>query len=89
MDKACEEVDTVFHVAAVIALLGGGFVHEDYFQMAYKTNVLGTQNLLDASIKNNVKRFVHTSSADVCYNYENHGLLTEDHGYAPSPRTGC
>lgn len=58
---AKEKFDLVFHLAAEShvdrsILSGEPFV---------RTNVLGTQNLLDASRANNVKRFVHVSTDEV------------------------
>lgn len=70
MVEFCEGVDTVFHTAARVALMGGKFATESYRQTAYATNVYGTENVIAACQQNGVKRLVHTSSIDVCFNFE-------------------
>lgn len=54
--KLCEGAETVFHAAAMISIIGaeGGMVE--------KINVGGTRNVIEACIKNRVKRLVHFSS---------------------------
>lgn len=54
--KLCNGADTVFHLAAKISLIGeeGGSVE--------KINVEGTKNVIEACIRNKVKRLVHFSS---------------------------
>lgn len=50
-----------------------------------KTNVLGTQVLLDAALKNNIKRFHHISTDEVFGTLEiaSHDKFSEDTAYAP------
>ena len=67
MAAACEGVDSVFHTAALIALLGGRSATREYREAAWKINVSGTENLLVASREQGVKRFIYTSSVDVCF----------------------
>lgn len=66
----CEGVDTLFHTAARLALLGGSAASAAYRKSAYDTNVGGVDNLLRACRTRGVRRFVHTSSIDVCFNSE-------------------
>ncbi len=66
--KICEGMDTVFHTAAIITLLGGTAVSEEYRKRAYDINVEGTRNILSACQKTGVKRLVYTSSNNVCFN---------------------
>ncbi len=87
MQQACEGIDTIFHSAAVIALMGGSYVTQDYYKKAYKTNVEGTQNLLDAATNNNVRRFIHTSSVDVCFDYTEQSAMKKDTPYSKNPRS--
>ncbi len=68
LNRACENIDTVFHAAAIISLFGGSAVTEEYRGRAYDINVQGTKNLLGACRKNGVERFVFTSSNNVCFN---------------------
>ena len=58
-------VDTVFHTAALIELLGGASVTEEYRQRSFAVNVEGTKNLVHAAQAARVKRFVYTSSNSV------------------------
>ena len=65
--QACEGVDTVFHTAALISLLGGIAAREEYRDRAWQVNVVGTQNVIDACVSSAVKRLIYTSSVDVCF----------------------
>ncbi|TYP69854.1 polysaccharide biosynthesis protein [Paenibacillus methanolicus] len=56
--KACEEVDYVFHLAALKHVP----VCEDQPYEALKTNVIGTQNVIEAAIANKVKRVIYIST---------------------------
>jgi len=55
--KGCE---AVFHVAAKAGVWGP---YEEY----YKTNVVGTKNVINACIRNKVKRLIFTSSPSVVF----------------------
>lgn len=70
MLAVCEGVDCVFHTAANMALLGGRAATESYRRAAYATNVEGTKNIIAACQQRGVRRLVHTSSIDVCFNME-------------------
>lgn len=70
MLELCEGVDTVFHTAAHLALLGGSAAPAAYRRAAYKTNVGGVENLIRACHAHRASRLVHTSSIDVCFNSE-------------------
>ena len=59
--KACNNRDIVFHVAAKPPPWG---CYADY----YKTNVTGTQNVIESCLKYNVSRFVYTSTPSVVFN---------------------
>src|SRR6202171_3667769 len=63
--KAVDGIDTVFHTAAIIDLMGGGSVTEEYRQRSFAVNVTGTQNLVHAAQAAGVKRFVYTASNSV------------------------
>lgn len=62
---AVDGVDTVFHTAAIIDLMGGSSVTEEYRQRSYAVNVTGTENLVRAAQAAGVKRFVYTASNSV------------------------
>ncbi|WP_165003225.1 MULTISPECIES: UDP-N-acetylglucosamine 4,6-dehydratase family protein [unclassified Enterococcus] len=61
IDYACRDVDIIFHAAAMKHVPAS-----EYNPMeAVKTNVMGTQNVIDAAIKNDVKHFVGISTDKV------------------------
>jgi 3beta-hydroxy-delta5-steroid dehydrogenase/steroid delta-isomerase len=62
---AVDGIDTVFHTAAIIELLGGASVTAEYRQRSFAVNVEGTQNLVHAAQAAGVKRFVYTASNSV------------------------
>jgi 3beta-hydroxy-delta5-steroid dehydrogenase/steroid delta-isomerase len=62
---AVDGIDTVFHTAAIIELMGGASVTEEYRKRSYAVNVDGTKNLVRAGQKAGVNRFVHTASNSV------------------------
>ncbi|NNL78044.1 MAG: NAD-dependent epimerase/dehydratase family protein [Desulfobacterales bacterium] len=58
---ACQNRDVVFHVAAKPPPWGK---YDDYYQ----TNVVGTQNVIDACLYQKVPRLIHTSTPSVVFN---------------------
>ncbi|KRF18695.1 SDR family NAD(P)-dependent oxidoreductase [Paenibacillus sp. Soil787] len=56
--KACEKVDYLFHLAALKHVP----VCEDQPYEALKTNVVGTQNVIEAAIENKVKKVINIST---------------------------
>ena len=62
---AVEGIDTVFHTAAIIDLMGGASVTDEYRQRSFAVNVGGTENLVEAGQAAGVKRFVYTASNSV------------------------
>ncbi|MEA2059327.1 MAG: NAD-dependent epimerase/dehydratase family protein [Thermodesulfobacteriota bacterium] len=58
--RAAEDVDIVFHIAAKAGIWGK---RSEFF----KVNVMGTENIVQACLKNNVKRLVYTSSPSVVF----------------------
>jgi 3beta-hydroxy-delta5-steroid dehydrogenase/steroid delta-isomerase len=62
---AVDGIHTVIHAAAIIDLMGGGSVTEEYRQRSFAVNVTGTQNLVHAAQAAGVKRFVYTASNSV------------------------
>src|SRR6478752_2711557 len=63
--SAVADIDTVFHTAAIIDLMGGASVTEEYRQRSFSVNVTGTENLVRAAQSAGVKRFVYTASNSV------------------------
>jgi 3beta-hydroxy-Delta5-steroid dehydrogenase / steroid Delta-isomerase len=58
-------IDTIFHTAAIIDLMGGASVAEEYRRRSFAVNVDGTKNLVHAAQAAGVKRFVYTASNSV------------------------
>jgi 3beta-hydroxy-delta5-steroid dehydrogenase/steroid delta-isomerase len=63
--RAVEGIDTVIHTAAVIDLMGGGSVTDEYRERSFSINVGGTQNLVRSARAAGVERFVYTASNSV------------------------
>ena len=59
--NATKDVDTIYHLAALISIPYSYKASESYIE----TNVKGTLNLLNASILNKIRLFVHTSTSEV------------------------
>jgi 3beta-hydroxy-delta5-steroid dehydrogenase/steroid delta-isomerase len=62
---AVDGIDTIIHTAAIIDLMGGASVAEQYRQRSFAVNVTGTENLVHAAQAAGVKRFVYTASNSV------------------------
>lgn len=58
-------VDTIFHTAALIELMGGASVTDEYRRRSFAVNVEGTKNLVHAAQAAGARRFVYTSSNSV------------------------
>lgn len=86
LEKLCQGKDVVVHCAGMNA----GDSATNPIE-AYRFNTIATAKLLDACIKENVKRFIYISTAHV-YSSSLHGNITEDspttnfHPYAASHR---
>jgi UDP-glucose 4-epimerase len=75
LDSAMEGVDYVFCLAAMWLL------HcKDYPRTAFDVNIAGTFNILEACVKNNVKKLIWSSSASV-YGDAVQVPMTEDHPF--------
>jgi UDP-glucose 4-epimerase len=70
-----KNIDGVFHFAALWLLQ----CHE-FPRSAFDVNIRGTFNVIEACIKNNIKRLVYSSSASV-YGDAIEEPMTEDHPY--------
>jgi UDP-glucose 4-epimerase len=75
LNDAMKGVDYVFHLAAMWLL------HcKDYPRTAFDVNIAGTFNVLEACIKNNVKKLIYSSSASV-YGDAIEVPMTEEHPF--------
>ena len=69
--RAVDGIDTVFHTAAIIDLMGGASVTDEYRQRSFAVNMGGTENVVRAGQEAGVKRFVYTSSNSVVMGGQN------------------
>ena len=61
VNNACKNIDYIFHLASLIAI-----PHSYNSPYAYlETNALGTLNLVESSLENNIKKIIHTSTSEV------------------------
>jgi len=75
LNDAMQGIDGVFHLAAMWLL------HcKDYPRTAFDVNIQGTFNVLEACVKNNIKRLVYSSSASV-YGDAVNVPMTEEHPF--------
>lgn len=72
--QACKNIDLVFHVAAKPGVWGS---YSDY----YNTNVIGTQNIIEACRKQTIPFLVYTSSPSVIFNGEDMEDINESFPY--------
>ena len=85
VDNACKQIELVFHTAAKPPPWGR-------YSAFYKTNVIGTQNVIDACIRQKVARLVYTSTPSVVFNGDDLEGVDESFPYpdrykAPYPET--
>ena len=73
--QAVEGCDTVFHVAAKAGVWGP---YEDY----YKTNVVGTENIIEACRQHNVPKLIYTSTPSATFNGVDEDGVDESAPYA-------
>jgi dTDP-glucose 4,6-dehydratase len=79
VDKLTAEADQVVHFAAESHVDRSIHAASDFVL----TNVVGTQNLLDAALRHDVAPFVHVSTDEV-YGSVDSGSATEEHPLRPS-----
>ena len=60
VENALNGIDWVIHTASMVGMWGK---YEDFYQ----TNVVGTENIINASIKNNISKIVYTSTPSVVF----------------------
>lgn len=75
LDDAMKNCDAVFHLASMWLL------HcQDFPRTAFDVNIARTFNVLEACLRNKVKRVIYSSSASV-YGDANEEFITEDHPF--------
>ena len=73
-----KDIDFIFHLAALVAIPYSYLAPESYFQ----TNVIGTVNLCQAALDNEVERFIYTSTSEV-YGTAKYTPIDEKHPLHP------
>lgn len=73
-----KNVDTVYHLAALIAIPYSYVAPDSYVD----TNIKGTLNICQAALENNVSRVVHTSTSEV-YGTAQYVPIDENHPLQP------
>ena len=61
VSEACEDVDVIFHLAALIAIPYSYAAPESFIE----TNIRGTLNILESARQRRVERVIHTSTSEV------------------------
>ncbi len=74
---ASRDCDVIMHIAGLTGVWGK---YEDY----YRTNVIGTENIINACITNGIRRLIYTSSPSVVFDGTDEENLDES---APYPQT--
>ncbi len=69
--KLINDVDFVIHCAALAAPYG-------QYELFYKTNVDGTQNIVNASLSSNIKKFIYLSTPSVYFTNESRKNVREN-----------
>lgn len=77
-EKIMEGIDTVYHLAALIAIPYSYVAPQSYIE----TNVTGTLNICQAAMKHKVRRVLHTSTSEV-YGTAKYVPIDEKHPLQP------
>jgi dihydroflavonol-4-reductase len=79
LDEALKNVTHVIHAAAMVSF------NPRAASKLYNVNVQGTRNVINASLANGVKRFVHISSVAALGRLKGQRLVTEDQKWTDNP----
>ncbi|MCE6982533.1 NAD-dependent epimerase/dehydratase family protein, partial [Pseudomonas frederiksbergensis] len=69
--RLCQGVEAVVHCAGAVGNWGR---YQDYYQ----GNVVVTENVVEACLKEHVRRLVHLSSPSICFNGRSQLGITEE-----------
>lgn len=75
VEEACRGQEIVFHVAAISGIWGP-------WKLYHSTNTIGTRNVVDACLKQEVQKLVYTSSPSVTFNGQHQINQTESAPYS-------
>jgi nucleoside-diphosphate-sugar epimerase len=76
VELALKDQDVVFHTAAVSGIWGP-------WKLYHGTNTIGTRNVVEACLRNNVRKLIYTSSPSVTFDGTHQALVNES---APYPK---
>jgi NAD dependent epimerase/dehydratase len=76
--KITKNIDIIFHLAALIAIPYSYIAPDSYID----TNIKGTLNILQAALRNNCERVIHTSTSEV-YGTAKYVPIDESHPLQP------
>ncbi len=74
-----ENYDIILHTAAVVSY------HPKFYKNMYRVNVLGTQNIINASVLHGIKKFVHISSIAALGRVKKDEIINESTIWQQSP----
>ena len=77
VNASFSDFDLVFHCAAFPSPWGG-------FEKFYQANVIGTRNIVNACLENNVKRLVYVSTPSIYFDY-NSRISVKENDPLPEP----
>lgn len=77
VNASFSDFDLVFHCAALPSPWGG-------FEKFYQANVIGTRNIVNACLENNVKRLVYVSTPSIYFDY-NSRISVKENDPLPEP----
>jgi dihydroflavonol-4-reductase len=80
--RATEGITDVYHMAGMISIKPG------QEEILYRINVQGTKNVVDACLRNGVRRLVYTSSIHAYRYYSKNMVLNEEVPFSPDKALG-
>ncbi len=83
LERAMEDVDTVYHLAGIISIIPGAEM------LMHKVNVDGARNTAQAALKAGVKRMVHISSIHALQRMPHGVCIDETVPFAPNNPAGA
>ena len=77
VDNACRGMNTVYHTAAKPGVWGS-------YDVYYRTNVVGTENIIRACQRHHISKLIYTSTPSVVFNGQDMAGVNESVPYADS-----
>ena len=80
--KALEHCDVVYHLAGIVT------IEQGKSDLLHQVNVVGTRNVVEACLRNHVKRLIYTSSVHAIQEPQHGTVIDETLPYAPDKVLG-